>query len=151
MINSSATTTKSSLNEAREIVRRHILEKKWQEDDEFGSLTFWFENIIAEEKSSLKLLSHFCVLGLRMWQCESGHVRIAPMPFKSFTPINGIEDFGSPFFEVHTSLIGQISAFFLEKNKSINHVRQDEQCQHLRASIKFTNLCKCLNRKTNYQ
>jgi len=145
------TAKKSTLNGAREMIRLHVVEKGWQKDGEFGSPTLWFENVIAEEKSSLKLLSHFCILGLRMWQCESGHVRIAPIPFKPFTPINGVEDFDSPFFEVHTSLIGQISAFFLEKNKLINRIRPDEPCQHSRASTKFTNLCKCSKRKINYQ
>ncbi|CAJ0635508.1 9718_t:CDS:2 [Entrophospora sp. SA101] len=47
---------KSTFNEAREIVHHHVLEKKCQEDNQFGSLTHWFENIILKEKESTKLI-----------------------------------------------------------------------------------------------
>jgi len=100
---------KSTFNEAREIVRRHVLEKKWQEDNQFGSLTHWFENIILEEKESTKLMSQFCVLGLRIWSCKSGHVKISPTPIKPLFPINGIDEFGGSFFEDNPNLIGQVS------------------------------------------
>ncbi|CAH1770867.1 13861_t:CDS:2, partial [Entrophospora sp. SA101] len=61
---------KSTFNEAREIVHHHVLEKKCQEDNQFGSLTHWFENIILKEKESTKLMSQFCVLGLRIWSYQ---------------------------------------------------------------------------------
>ncbi|CAJ0630542.1 8949_t:CDS:2 [Entrophospora sp. SA101] len=48
---------KSTFNEACEIVHHHVLEKKWQEDNQFGSLTHWFENVTLEEKESTKLIS----------------------------------------------------------------------------------------------
>lgn len=140
------TAKKAIYSSAREIVRLHVLEKKWQRDNEFGSLTFWFENIIKRENHPLKILSHFCILGLRVWQCDSGHIRIAPLPLNPLTLINGVEDFNKPFFEVNPTLIGQVSALFWQKNKSISQVKPDEPCQHLRANI-FT----CNERKIKYE
>jgi len=137
---------KAIYSSAREIIRLHVLEKGWQRDNEFGSLTFWFENIIKLDNHPLKILSHFCILGLRIWQCDTGHIRIAPIPSKPLTPINGIEDFNEPFFEVNPTLIGQVSALFWQKNQLIRRVNSDEQCQHLRA-----NICMCNNRKINYE
>jgi len=83
---------------------------------------------------------------LRIWQCDSGHLRIALIPFKPLTPINGAEDFNEPFFEINPNLIGQVSALFLQKNQSINRINPDEPCQHLRA-----NICMCGNRRIKYE
>jgi hypothetical protein len=140
------TAKKNIYSSAREIIRLHVLEKRWQRDNEFGSLTLWFENIIKRDNHPLKILSHFCILGLRIWQCDSGHIRIAPLPFNPLTPINGIEDFDEPFFEVNPTLIGQVSALFWQKNRLISRINSDEPCQHLRASI-----CMCDNRKIKYE
>ncbi|CAH1768084.1 9562_t:CDS:2, partial [Entrophospora sp. SA101] len=46
---------KTSLNNGREMIRQHIIEKQWEEDNQFGSITNWFEKIIAEEKESINL------------------------------------------------------------------------------------------------
>ncbi|CAJ0845147.1 20163_t:CDS:2 [Entrophospora sp. SA101] len=54
-------------------------------------------------------MSQFCVLGLRIWSCKSGHVKIAPTPIKPLFPINGNDEFGSSFFEDNPNLIGQVS------------------------------------------
>ncbi|CAJ0834727.1 7087_t:CDS:2 [Entrophospora sp. SA101] len=51
-------------------------------------------------------MSQFCVLGLRIWSCKSGHVKIAPTPIKPLFPINGNDEFGSSFFEDNPNLIG---------------------------------------------
>lgn len=137
---------KAIYSSAREIVRLHVLEKGWQKDNEFGSLTLWFENIIKLDNHPLKILSHFCILGLRIWKCDSGHIRIAPTPLNPLTMINGIEDFNKPFFEINPGLIGEVSALFWQKNQLISRVNLNEQCQHLRA-----NICMCNQRKIQYE
>src|SRR5205823_8653243 len=125
---------KAIYSSAREIVRLHVLEKGWQKDSEYGSLTYWFENVVKQDNHPLEILSHFCILGLRIWQCDSGHIRIAPTPFNPFAPINGVEDFNNPFFDVNPTLVGEVSALFWQKNRLVSRVNS-EPCQHLRANI----------------
>ncbi len=137
---------KTILNRAREMIREHVIDKKWQKDNQFGSLTDWFEKIIAEEKSSITLISEFCVLGLRKWICNSGHIRISPIPIKPFYPINGMEEFNDSFFQENQNLKGQVSALFIKKNELIHCVHPDEPCPYDRS-----NLSQCVDRKINYE
>ncbi|CAJ0845165.1 20169_t:CDS:2, partial [Entrophospora sp. SA101] len=58
-------------------------------------------------------MSQFCVLGLRIWSCKSGHVKIAPTPIKPLFPINGNDEFGSSFFEDNPNLI--VIEYFWDK------------------------------------
>jgi hypothetical protein len=132
---------KSSYNDAREVVRQYILEKKWEQDWEYGSLTLWYENII-KENDSLNILSYFCPLGIRIWKCESGHIRIAPTPMSPLILINGLEDFDTPFFDENKHLIGRISALFAQKDGFISSEHPNESCQHSRVNIH-----KCDKRK----
>ncbi|CAJ0907760.1 1324_t:CDS:2, partial [Entrophospora sp. SA101] len=99
--------TKSNFNEAHEIVRHHVLEKKWQKDNEFGSLSYWFES----------------------------HVKVAPTPIKPLFPINGIDDFDSSFFKNNQNLVGQVSALFAKKNEFINNILPDRPCPYNRANL----------------
>ena len=141
-----AKNIKSTLNEAREIIRRHVLEEKWEEDNQFGSLTQWFENIISEEKKSITLMSQLCVLGLCMWSCRSGHFKIAPTPIRPLFPINGVEEFNSTFFNNNQNLIGQVSTLFLQRNQLISKIFPDQPCPYNRA-----NLHQCTNREISYE
>ena len=36
---------------------------------------------------------------MQIWSCESGHIKIAPIPINPLLPINGVDEFNSPFFE----------------------------------------------------
>jgi hypothetical protein len=139
-------TTKKTLSEARELIRRYVIDKGWQKDGEFGSLTWWFYNMVFEKKHSLNIISHFCVLGIRMWECGEGHIRISPTPINPFFPINGTRDFDDPYFTINPGLVGEVSEFFSMKNKLINRVHSDEPCQHSRAHIN-----SCNNRKHQYE
>ncbi|CAH1768750.1 633_t:CDS:2, partial [Entrophospora sp. SA101] len=136
---------KSSYSDAREVVRQYILEKKWQQDGEYGSLTLWYEKII-KENDSLNILSYFCPLGIRIWKCESGHIRIAPTPMTPLILINGLEDFNTPFFDENKHLIGQISALFAQKDGFILSEHPNEPCQHSRVNIH-----ECEKRKINHE
>ena len=60
-LNNNKMAKKAIYSSAREIIRIHVLEKGWQKDNEFGSLTFWFENMIKQDNLPLKVLSHFCI------------------------------------------------------------------------------------------
>ncbi|CAJ0883392.1 7138_t:CDS:1, partial [Entrophospora sp. SA101] len=128
------------------MIRQHIIEKQWEEDNQFGSITNWFEKIIAEEKESINLVSGFCVLGLRKWTCNSGHIKISTIPIKPFYSINGMEGFDGPFFKENPHLNGQVSALFTNKNEIIFRVHPDEPCPYVRS-----NLGQCINRKINYE
>jgi hypothetical protein len=137
---------KSSYSDAREVVRQYILEKEWENDGEYGSLTLWYENIIKEQKDSLEILSYFCALGIRIWRCESGHIRIAPTPMKPLIQIDGLEEFNSQFFYENKHLIGEVSALFTQKDGVILSEHPNGSCQHSRININ-----ECNKEKINYE